>query len=331
MSQHNSWALILAAGEGSRLRSLTTTADGRAIPKQFCSLQGGPSLMDEALRRAAAVATPEHVCAVVAAQHRQWWQEPLLELPMQNIIVQPENRGTANGILLPLLHIAARDPEATVLLLPADHHVRDEETLAASLREATALAAAQRNAVFLLGVEPDEADTELGYIVPVPQRKATALRVQQFVEKPALPTAQALIERGALWNVFIVAASVRALLALYQQRFAQTVAEMRLLVDSTTSAKLAYYQQLSSKDFSRDVLEGQESVLRVLAVPNCGWTDLGTPQRVASTLQRLRLTAAPVHVGPTSAGLTHLRPVAAYLNLAAQYSRLQFSMQKAAS
>ena len=69
LEEANTWALVLAAGEGSRLRSLTTSPSGTAIPKQFCPLFEGPSLLHEALRRAHAVADSAHTCVVVAAQH----------------------------------------------------------------------------------------------------------------------------------------------------------------------------------------------------------------------------------------------------------------------
>ena len=82
------WALILAAGEGSRLRSLTTT-NGVAIPKQFCSLNGGPSLLQEALHRAESVVPQSRVCTIVAAQHRRWWESPLYHLATENVVVQP--------------------------------------------------------------------------------------------------------------------------------------------------------------------------------------------------------------------------------------------------
>lgn len=319
-SNPEAWALVLAAGEGSRLRTLTTTASGVAVPKQFCSLRGGPSLLHEALQRAAAVASPRRVCAVVAAQHRRWWRAPLRHLPESNVISQPENRGTAHGILLPLLHIAARDPEATVLLLPADHHVRDETMLRHSLRQATALAATHRHAVFMLGVAPDEPDTELGYIVPLGDGRDGAAGVLQFVEKPASTHARALFDRGALWNVFIIAATARTLLALYEKRHADTVTAMRAVVETSgvartnASAMADLYRLLPSVDFSRDVIEGQEEMLRVVPVPQCGWTDLGTPQRVAETLRRLSQDSSVRHPMPTSAS---------HLNLAVQHRRLQ--------
>ena len=158
---HN-WALVLAAGDGSRLQALTTTAAGVAIPKQFCSLGREPSLLHDALRRAQVVADPQRTCAIVADYHRRWWQPLQLGIPASNLISQPRNRGTAIGILLPLLHIMHRDPEATLLVLPSDHYVRNEEVLAGSLRAAMAEVARDRNLVILLGITPDEPDPELG-------------------------------------------------------------------------------------------------------------------------------------------------------------------------
>ena len=284
------WALVLAAGEGSRLRSLTRNDQGVVLPKQFCSLQGGPCLLQEALQRAASVASLQRICSVVAEQHRQWWMPLLSYLPEQNVISQPQNRGTAFGILLPLLRIIERDPDATVVLLPADHYLRDEEVMARALRRAAALAHADPSSIYLLGVEPDEPDTELGYILPASRGREGVAGVLRFIEKPNAIRARALLDAGALWNVFIMAASVRGLLSLFDSRFATTVAAMR----SFEGAHLdSVYQNLRSVDFSKEVLQGRESMLRVLTVPHCGWTDLGTPERVGRILEELPDSAAP--------------------------------------
>jgi mannose-1-phosphate guanylyltransferase len=125
----STWTLVLAAGDGSRLRPLTTTPDGISVPKQFCSLRGGPALMQEALSRAEAVAPRERICTIVAEQHRRWWERPLGALSKHNVIVQPANRGTAVGLILGILHIAARDSRAQIVVLPSDHYVRDEAAL----------------------------------------------------------------------------------------------------------------------------------------------------------------------------------------------------------
>ena len=128
------WCVVLAGGEGTRLRALTTRSCGTPVPKQFCSLQGGRTLLEDAVARAAQVVDSDHICAIVAQQHREWWTHALRDMPRENVIVQPRNKGTAIGVLYSLLHILARDPDARVLLLPADHYVRDEAVLRHSLR-----------------------------------------------------------------------------------------------------------------------------------------------------------------------------------------------------
>jgi mannose-1-phosphate guanylyltransferase len=305
----NAWALVLAGGEGSRLHGLTRNVHGVVVPKQFCSLQGGPSLLQEALQRAATVAPMARVCTVVAAQHRHWWTSMLSYLPERNVIVQPQNRGTAHGILLPLLRILERDPDATLVMLPADHYLRDEEVMIASLRQASELASTHPDDIYLLGIVPDVGDAELGYILPGSRTRDQAASVLRFIEKPSESRAQALIEQGALWNSFVIAASARALLKLFEGAFHSAITAMRNLNEAELDMA---YQRLRSVDFSRDVLQGNEGVLQVLPVPPCGWTDLGTPKRVDLTLRGLAADA----VGPAA------RPYfPIHLNLAQQILR----------
>ncbi len=316
------WVLVLAAGEGSRLRTLTTTVNGTTIPKQFCSLRGGHSLLQEALLRAHAIAPRERICSIVAAQHRRWWEGPLWSLPAGNVIVQPENRGTANGILLPLLHILERDPEARIVLLPSDHHVRDESVLARSLHQATGRLESCQSDVLLLGLEPEDADPELGYIVPGLSAGHRTFHIEQFVEKPHAALARELIEQGALWNAFIIAATGRALLRMFEQNHADIVMEMRGVVqhdrlDPTDAiAAVDLYDRLPTLDFSREIVEGQEANLQVLTVPPCGWSDLGTPKRVAETLRRFPRDGLPLYDSVNAF---------ANLNLASQHARVYAS------
>jgi mannose-1-phosphate guanylyltransferase len=304
--------LVLAGGEGSRLQGLTRNVHGVVVPKQFCSLQGGPSLLQEALQRAATVASMQRVSTVVAAQHRQWWTSMLGILRPRNIFVQPHNRGTAHGILMPLLRIAEMDPDATVVLLPADHHLRNEDIMVESLREAAELANADPGHIYLLGIEPDEPDAELGYILPASRRGVASggsAPVARFIEKPSQAQAQALIGQGALWNSFIMAASVRALLNLFDASFETARNAMQNLDGALLDEA---YLHLRPVDFSRDVLSANAGSLRVLPVPQCGWSDLGTTSRVESTLRRLKAES----IGPA------LRPYfPTHLILAEQCSR----------
>ncbi|HEY6927970.1 MAG TPA: sugar phosphate nucleotidyltransferase, partial [Steroidobacteraceae bacterium] len=289
----NRWALVLAAGDGRRLQDLTQTETGIVVPKQFCSLNGGLSFLEETVHRAQSVVARKRICAVVAAGHARHWGRLLDAMPLSNIITQPRNRGTAIGILLPLLHIMQQDPHARVLLLPSDHHVRSEARLAAALRTAMSPARSSEAGIVLLGIEPDHPDAELGYIVPDRTGSDPLSSVSRFVEKPSLLEADELIQQGALWNAFIIAADAAALLRLFERRCPDVVAKMRRLLrfeptaGQTFDSLAALYDDLPDLDFSRGILQGQERYLRVLAVPECGWSDLGTPDRVEAVLRDL--------------------------------------------
>jgi mannose-1-phosphate guanylyltransferase len=295
INRENYWALVLAAGDGRRLHSLTRTASGAVVPKQFCSLDGGPSFLEETIQRAQALVPQDRICAVVASGHRAHWSRPLESLPRSNIIAQPRNRGTAIGILLPLLRILQRDPKARILLLPSDHRVRNEAQLSASLQAAMAPGRYADADIVLLGMEADHPDPELGYIVPKPGAHPAFRSVSRFIEKPSFAEASELIRDGALWNTFIIAADATALLRLFEQRCPEIVARMRSLIEREPSdfhpsdALADLYDELPELDFSRGILRGQEERLRVMAVPECGWSDLGTPERVAVALRDLEV------------------------------------------
>jgi mannose-1-phosphate guanylyltransferase len=288
------WAVVLAGGEGSRLARLTQTADGVVIPKQFCSLMKSPCLLEDALERACSTASAAQVCAVVGAPHRRWWAEVVGTVPPANVFVQPENRGTGYGILLALLRLEAKDPSARVMFLPADHYFRDEDTIKRTLKLAAFLVAGNPDVTYLFGTEPDSADPELGYIVPTEAGRTLAAGVARFAEKPTSEEARTLVAGGALWNLFILGGTVRSMLALFNDNHAEAVSAMRaaLLLDrdaGTQSALAEFYKDREAFDFSRGILQCQTAHLRVIRVPPCGWTDLGTPHRVASTVRDIAL------------------------------------------
>jgi len=162
--------------------------------------------------------------------------------------------------------------------------------MARALRRAAALARVNPASIYLLGVEPDEPDPELGYIVPTSRDPDGAAGVLRFIEKPNAIRARVLLDAGALWNVFIMAASVRTLLSLFDSRFAAAITAMRGFEGDHLDS---IYQKLHTVDFSKEVLQGRESMLKVLTVPHCGWTDLGTPERVGRILESLQDSATP--------------------------------------
>jgi mannose-1-phosphate guanylyltransferase len=297
MAAHgHTWALVLAAGEGSRLASLTTGLDGRCTPKQFCSLNGGRSLLGDALARAARLVPRERILVVVARQHEALWRHELAGHPAHNVIVQPENRGTAAGILLPLVVLRARDPQAAVYVVPSDHFVANEARLAAAARAALGELRAAGHAVTLLGIEPDAPETGYGWILPGAAAAGAgaraARRVERFVEKPERAAAHLLLDEGALWNSFLLLARVDGVLALAEQRVPGLAFALHAALVAGGDALELLYADLPVHDFSRHLLQDAEDVLRVLPVPHCGWSDLGTPERVLACLDELEARAA---------------------------------------
>ena len=291
------WVLVLAAGSGTRLGALTVDPQGHVVPKQFCSLRGGRSLLLDTIDRALHLTPRERVVVVVAADHERWWRPQLACLLRENVVVQPRNRGTTAGILLPLAHILGRDPAASVAVLPSDHHVDQPEILNDAMRTALLCAAADPAKLVLLGIAPDQADAEYGWIQPGPRRGALQ-EVEAFVEKPPLATARELQLAGAVWNSFLFAADAQSLWRLAAKHAPATAAALATAVLGPEvghgRSLEAVYAELPSVDFSAVVLGGSPGELRLLHVPACGWTDLGTPARVVECLQRLdRGRAAP--------------------------------------
>jgi mannose-1-phosphate guanylyltransferase len=328
-ASNRTWAVALAAGDGTRLAAFTRDAGGNVVPKQFCSLNGGQPLLHHALQRARHVAPHERVCAIVSRDHARYWRRALHDLPGGNIIVQPHNRGTAHGVLLSVLAILERDPLARIVFLPADHFVLDENALARALRDLALHLGHNPEALTLIGIEPDDADPELGYILPGRALSDGSLTVERFIEKPPPLLAQRLIDANALWNSFIFAATGATLLALLRARLAASVDDMstalaRDAYSSDSAALTELYERLPAVDFSREVVQHGTMSLRVVRAPACGWNDLGTPRRVTDTLRRLAAHAAESraprpHVGTAD---DHWSDAPALINFAERHARM---------
>lgn len=303
------WGLVLAAGDGTRLAGRSLDREGRPAPKQFCALGGDETLLEQTYARLGRVVSRRRTVTVVAAAHRRHWAPLLAGRPAENLVVQPQNRGTAAGIVLPLLEILERDPEARVVVCPSDHAVGDERRFVGALTEALASLERPLDRILLLGAVPDAADGEYGWIVPVasPCGCGAPAPVERFVEKPEPPLAAELAKAGALWNCFWMVARARTLAALFRERqpelwSALTAARAR---PDAREALEAAYAGLPALDFSRHLLQGAERRLAVVTVPPCGWTDLGTPERLARFAASRRPSVAAAASGrERTAGLT---------------------------
>lgn len=271
------WVVVLAGGEGTRIRSLTRAPDGTPVPKQFCRLRDGMSLFHRAVARGLALTTGARIVPVVRAQHRHWWERDLGGLSPEILISQRECRGTGYAVYRAVLEVARRDPNAVVLVLPSDHVVDDEPRYRASMARLCEEARADPERMVLLGIAVEEPDAEYGWILPAATAEHGTRRVLSFVEKPTLEQAEALRQRGALVNALVMAATAGPLLALFELCLPDLAAD---------HANGGPERKRSGWDFSRDFLAHTTSWQRVLETPSFGWCDLGTPVRLRQWMVR---------------------------------------------
>ena len=285
----STWAVVLAGGSGNRLATLTTGSDGVVVPKQFCRFRSPVTMLEGALERARAIVPGQRTIVVVIDEHRRWWQAQLNAVPVENIVVQARNQGTGAAVLQALLTVLNRDPDATLLVLPSDHGIEDECVFRKTMFTLADEARSSPEHLVLLGAEPTSAETSYGWIVRSPEHLGRISAVTRFVEKPFVSEARALLLEGALWNTFVFAGTVQALALLYAECRPEWLRRLLpgipVAADSRLPA-LALSTDLPALDFSRDLLGAATDWLRVLALPPCGWTDLGTPERMHRWMKR---------------------------------------------
>jgi len=280
--------IILAGGDGVRLRSVTRALEGDDRPKQFSTLVGKEPLLVQTVRRASLMAPADRTVIVLTRGHEAWYRE-LLGEDSSRLAIQPENRGTATGVLFALLRIAAQTTEAPVVILPSDHWVSSDPVFMLHAQVAVEFVEANPGAVVLLGIPPTRAETEYGWIEPgrpVAGARGGISRVVRFVEKPTPDAARDLFANGAsLWNTSVVVARVEALLlrfAMAQPDLVDSFLEdwSSLGSPSEAAALEVLYRKLPIVDFSRDVLQSRPGDLTVLSVEGVDWEDLGHPRGI---------------------------------------------------
>src|SRR5881409_4081657 len=117
------WAVVLAGGEGVQLRPLIRRLYGEDRPKQFAAVFGSRSLLHQALDRVRLAVAAERTVLVTLKNHDGYLAEALNGTPVRRLLVQPEDKGTAAGVLLPTHWIHWCDPEAIIIVFPSDHFI----------------------------------------------------------------------------------------------------------------------------------------------------------------------------------------------------------------
>jgi mannose-1-phosphate guanylyltransferase len=296
INMRDRWAVILAGGDGTRLQSMTRAITGDNRPKQFVPVIGGSTLLDQTRRRVALSIEPSRTLIVVTQKHRRFYDSLAEEVPPRLLLEQPINKGTAPAILYALLNVATRSPRAVVALFPSDHFFADDEEFMSHIDVAIDAVEVQPDRVILLGITPTSPETEYGWIEPQPSILASAqksiTRVGKFWEKPSLHLATSLMERGCLWNSFVMVGRVDALLKMIRAALPEMYAAFaritpRFETANEHKALAALYSHIEDSNFSHQVLAVRPEDLMVMRVADVGWSDLGEPNRVLSALARI--------------------------------------------
>ncbi|NBW31588.1 MAG: hypothetical protein EBR48_02910 [bacterium] len=248
------YAVVLAGGGGTRLWPLSSPNR----PKPFLPLLHGRSPLAVTLERLAPLVSIDDTYIVVAASQVQLVRECAPQIAADHILAEPVSRNTGAAVALAVVTINRAD-DAVMLVIPADHAVRDDGAWRTALAAAADQAGREAGALYTLGVVPTRPETGFGYIV------ADGERVSRFTEKPQRDEAERLIAAGARWNAGTFAwrrDSARAAL----QRFAPT------LING-----IGEYSTVPAGPIDTFVMEPAAAAGLVRTLPlDCGWSDIGS-------------------------------------------------------
>ncbi len=273
--------VLLCGGSGTRLWPLSR----KSYPKQFVPLTGETSLFAASASR---LAGPEFAPPVVVtgSDFRFIVTEQLLAAGIDPgaILIEPDARNTAPAVLAATLHIAAKDPEALILVAPSDHAIADPAAFRAAV--ARGIPAAQSGRIVTFGIAPTHAETGYGWLELAAPAGEAAVPLTRFVEKPDTARAEAMLAAGNyLWNAGIFLFSARAMLEAFAAHAADMIAPVRTAVEKA-QADLGFlrldpaaWAAAASISIDYAVME-RAANLSVVAYA-AGWNDLGGWDAVA--------------------------------------------------
>jgi mannose-1-phosphate guanylyltransferase len=283
------YALILAGGSGERFWPLSR----RTRPKQLLKLVSDKTLLEETIDRLEGLVPPERILVLTNVDQENAVRELLPDLPSANIVAEPAKRDTAAAVALATAWVAIRDHGATMMVLPADHVIKDRKAFQETMRTA-ARAAEEKGSLVTIGVKPTWACPGFGYIergAPAPLRERSTpndiFRVVRFREKPDAELADAFVRSGNFrWNAGIFVWSVPTVLSEFNRHapdLADFISQLRAPGnwERAMSNRLSRFPMIS---FDYAILEKADRVLMVEA--SFDWDDVGSWRAVASYLPK---------------------------------------------
>ncbi len=290
------WSIILAGGDGGRIRGFIQRWLGRPKPKQYCAFVGERSLFQHTLDRASGLCRQEHIVTLVAREHRREAWSQLEGRVGGTVLLQPKNRETAAGIYLSLTYIRARNPQATVVIYPSDHFVYPEHRFLDSVQRAVWTVERLPDRLVFLGVSPDRLELDYGWITPGEKLDGSAKHqiraVGSFVDKPTAAQADAALAGGALWNTSVLAAKAETLWQLGWHCFPDLMARFERLGAAIGTPQEVrtldeIYHDMPAHHFSSELLRRVPDRAAVIEMTGVLWSNWGKPERITHTLRQI--------------------------------------------
>ena len=301
----NRFAVVLAGGDGTRLRSFVHKLRGDSLPKQYVKFFNDGSLLEVTLKRIGRLVPPEKQLLVVTENHFDHPEvgQQLNGHPAISVTVQPENRGTGLGLLLPLVQLQRRHPNATVAVFPSDHFIKQEGLFLNHVEAAYNFVEREKSKIVLLGIVPNAPETDYGYILPSDRWHNAfpfgAREVARFIEKPNLSLARKLLLRSGFWNTMVMVFKVGTLIEHVHTIHPQAYDILSRIEERQSTGEFAQrinqvFNEIAPFNLSKDFLETlamyRGRPLVVLPVRGVDWSDWGSATRIMATINLAKET-----------------------------------------
>jgi mannose-1-phosphate guanylyltransferase len=274
------YAVIMAGGSGTRFWPKST----KKLPKQFLSLFGDETMIQNTARRIEPVIPGERIMVVTSDNYVDLVKDQLSSVPNDNIVGEVVARNTAPCIAIAAEMLYKKDPEAVMVVLPADHHIEDPQAFNNYLKTAIEKAKSGKNLV-TIGIHPDRPETGYGYIHGDDSIKEELAGhavhpVKAFKEKPDKETAEKFLESGDyFWNSGMFIWSAKTILNEFEKHLPKMYDLVKessgsLFADGHKSAVDSFYRSCESVSIDYGIMEHAENVFVVPA--EFGWNDVGS-------------------------------------------------------
>ncbi len=270
-------AVIMAGGAGTRFWPRST----KEKPKQFLRLFGKKSLIQQTVERLSGFIDEKNVMVITNNDYVHLVNRQLPNLDPKYIIGEPVARNTAPCIASAAALLHHENPDAIMVVLPADHRIAENERFLEVIKSASQTAA-EKNSLVTIGIEPNRPETGYGYIRREAEPDATfnsqdVYRVKNFTEKPELARARDFLKSGDyLWNSGIFIWKVSAIVDAFRQYLPEIFEQMEKLAASkkTEDDINEFYEMCPSISIDYGIMEKAEHVHVVPA--SFGWNDVGS-------------------------------------------------------